>query len=243
MDIGLHTTLLDSNSIPDPEVIALAERITPLQSKEFGRVWDLFNVRSKPFDTDTYQILSRAYTSPQVLLGTVATDGTEWDSTSATTGLQINSGYTDRLTVGDILLVDNEIVVVSAVTRGSNTIDVYERGAGDTDGATHATAAVAKIIGNAHLEGVVDPDSMAETTGLLTNYCQIVEEVVDLSKEDSDQARKVGMTEDVLKAEALERVMRDLARSAIYGHARAGTSSIPAMTRGLVSHLNDVFRL
>jgi hypothetical protein len=81
---------------------------------------------------------------------------------------------------------------------------------------------------------------MAETTGSVTNYCQIVEEMIDLSKEDTDQARKFGMTADVLKAEAMERVMRDLARSAIYGSARKGTASIPAMTRGLISYLVDV---
>lgn len=239
MDLGLHTTLKDSNSALDPEVIALAERVTPLQAKEFGRVWDLFTQRATPFQTDEYEILTRGYTAPEVTLGTVGSS-TDWDSVSDTTALPITSGTIDRITIGDILLVDSEIVVVSAVDRTGNTIDVYERGAGDTSGATHSSAATAKIIGNANIEGTADVTAMAEQTAKLTNYCQIVEEVVDLSKEDTDQARKVGMTEDVLKAEAMERVMRKLARTAIYGTARAGTASIPAMTRGLLSHLNDV---
>lgn len=237
-DLGLHTTLKDSNSILDPEVVAISERISPLQAKEFGRVWDLFTVKDAPFITDEYEVLTRGYTSPVVTLGTVGS-GTDWDSASDTTALPITAGTIDRLTVGDILLVDSEIVVVKSVDRTGNTIDVYERGAGDTSGATH-TAVTAKIIGNAHLEGVVDPEAMAETTEKVTNYLQLVEELIDLSKEDSDQARKTGRTEDALKAEAMERVMRDLARTAIYGVARAGTASIPAMTRGLISHLYDV---
>jgi hypothetical protein len=239
MKLGLHTTLDDANSILDPEVIAVAERITPLQSPEFGRVWDLFTVRAEPFKTDEYEILTRAYTAPEIILGTISA-GNDWDSVSDTTALPVTVGTIDRITIGDILLVDSEIVVVKAVDRTGNTIDVYERGAGDTNGATHTSATVAKVIGNTHEEGKVQGEAMAEDTGKLTNYCQLVEEVIDLSKANTDQARKVGRTEDVLKAEAMERITRDLARSAIYGVARVNTSTIPAMSRGLLSHLNDV---
>jgi hypothetical protein len=239
MDLGLHTTLSDTESILDPEVIAVAERITPLQAAEFGKVWDLFSTRESGFKTEKYEVLTRNYTAPQVTLGTVGS-GTDWDSTSDTTALPITSGTIDRITVGDILLVDDEIVVVSAVNRGGNTIDVYERGAGDTTGATHTSATVCKVIGSAHVEGTANAEAMAETTGKVTNYCQLFEETIDLSKADSDQSRKTGRTEPTLKAEAMERVMQDLARTAIYGHGREATASIPGMTRGLISYLNDV---
>lgn len=236
----MHTTLTDSESILDPEVIAIADRITPLQAKEFGKVWDLFTTRGKAFETDEYEILTREYTAPEVSTGAITEDGTEWNSASDITALEITSATIDRITVGDILLVESEIVVVSSVDRSGNTIDVYERGAGDTTGAAHTGTLTLKIIGNAHREGYVDATAMAEQTGKLTNYCQLVEEMVDLSKADSDQARKTGRTEDALKMEAMERVMRDLARSAVYGTARVGTASIPAMTRGFLSHLDDV---
>lgn len=240
MDLGLHTTQDDSNAILDPEVVALAERITPLQAAEFGKVWDLFATREQPFLTEEFEVLTRDYTAPQVILGTVGGGATDWNSASDTTALPITSGTIDRITIGDILLVDDEIVVVSAVDRSGNTIDVYERGAGDTSGATHLTSAVAKIIGNTHVEGTANAEAMAESTGKVTNYCQLVEETIDLSKADSDQARKTGRTEPVLKQEAVERIMRDLARASIYGTARAATATIPAMTRGLLSHLNDI---
>lgn len=239
MDIGLHTTLLDTNSIADPEVIAFTEQINPLMGKEFGKVWDLFTTRPAPLETDTFEILSRNYTAPEVVLGTVGSSN-DWDSVSDATALPITSGTIDRITVGDILLVDSEIVVVKSVDRNANTIDVYERGAGDTSGATHTTSTVAQIIGSAHIEGTVNLDALAEQTATLTNYAQIVLESIDLSKEDTDQARKIGQTAEVLKREAMERVMRKLARTAIHGTARVGTASIPATTRGLISHLNDV---
>lgn len=240
MDLGLHTTLKDSESILDPEVIAIAERVTKLKAPEFGQVWNLFQTRSAPFQTDEYEILTRNYTVKEISC-TASGASADWDTNSDTTALPVSSGTIDRITVGDILLVEDEIVVVKSVDRSGNTIDVYERGAGDTTAAAHGTSALTvKIIGSAHREGFVDGEAMAETTSKLTNYCQLVEEIVDLSKADTDQARKFGRTEDVLKMEAMERVEEDLARSAIYGTARAGTSTIPAMTRGMLSHLNDV---
>lgn len=240
MDIGLHTTLKDSNSAQTPQVLAIAASITPLMAKEFGRVWDSFTTRPTPYQTDEYEILTRNYTVPEVVV-TASGSGSDWDTTTDTTDLPVSSATIDRITVGDILLVENEIVVVKSVNRSTNTIDVYERGAGDTEAAAHGTSAItAKIIGSAHEEGKTDGEALAETTNKLTNYCQLVEEVIDLTKEDSDQARKIGITADVLRQEAMERVMRKLARTAIYGVARQGTASIPAMTRGLLSHLNDV---
>lgn len=239
MDLGLHGTLTDSNSTLDPEVVSVAKRLTPNQAKEFGKAWDLFQTRATPFKTDTYDVLTRGYTSPVVTLGTIGS-GTDWNSTSDTTALPITSGTISRLTVGDALLVEDEIVVVKSVDRSGNTIDVYERGTGDTAGAAHTGTLTALIIDNVHLEGTVDAEAMAEQTDKLTGYMKIILESVDLSKEDSDQARKTGTTAETLKGEAMARVMRDLARGAIYGVARANTASIPGMARGVLSHLRDV---
>jgi hypothetical protein len=237
MDLGLHTTLEDANSKLDPEVVAIAARLNPTFAKEFGKVWDLFSVRPTPFSTDEIEVLSRQYTAPDVSI-TAGGSNTDWDNASDTTALPVSAGTISRLTIGDILLVEDEIVVVKSVDRSGNTIDVYERGAGETDGARHGTAALtAKIIGNAHEEGKVDPEAMAEGTDKFTNYLQLVEEVIDLSYADSEQARKVGKTADVLKREALDRVMRDLARTSIFGTARAPAAGHAAQTRGLIGWL------
>lgn len=240
MDLGLHIISDDTNSVLDPEVIAIADRITPAQSQEFGKVWDLFITRETPFLTEQYDVLTRNYTAPEVSTGAITVDGTEWNSASDTTALEITSATIDRITIGDILLVESEVVVVSSVDRSGNTIDVYERGAGDSTGVAHTGTITAKIIGSAHVEGTANATAMAETTGKVSNFTQLFEEVIDLSKANSDQARKTGRTEPILKGEAMERVMQDLARTAIFGEARAATATIPAMTRGLISYLTNV---
>lgn len=237
MDLGMHTTLADSNSKLDPEVIAIASKITPLMANEFGRVWDLFSNRAVPFITDEFEVLVRNYTQPQVIV-TASGAGADWDTNNDITALPVDPTYIDRITVGDVLLVQNEIVVVKAVDRTGNTIDVYERGAGESSPVAHGVGAItAKVVGNAHEEGKVDAEAMAEGTAKFTNYTQLVEEVIDLSKADTDQARKTGRTVDTLREEAIERIMRDLARTAIYGVAVAPASGKPSMTRGLLQWL------
>ena len=244
LDLGLHTTLDDTVSKLDPEIIAISERITPLLSSEKGKVWELFKTRAKPFETDEYEVYVRNYTAPTVVDGTSGA-GLLWDSASATADLPVSSATIDRITIGDVLLFDDEIVVVSAIDRGANTVDVYERGAGETSGAQHysgsgGSGSTIKVIGNAHREGRVDGEAMAEQTSKVTNYTQLVEEIVDLSHADTDQARKVGRTEPILKAEAMHRVVEDLYLSSIFGTARAPTASIPQMTRGLLGYMRDV---
>jgi len=237
MDLGMHTTLADANSKLDPEVIAIADNISPLMAKEFGKAWDLFKNRNTPFITDEFEVLVRNYTIPEVSV-TASGGGADWDTNNDTTGLPVSASYIDRITVGDVLKVENEIVVVKAVDRTGNTIDVYERGAGESNPVAHGVGAIiAKVVGNAHEEGKVDGEAMAEGTTKFTNYTQLVEEIIDLSKADADQARKTGRTADTLRAEAIERVMRDLARTAIYGVGRAPASGQPSMTRGLLQWL------
>ena len=233
----MHTTLEDANSKLDPEVIAIADKITPLLSNEFGRVWDLFNNRAVPFITDEFEVLVRNYTQPQIV-AIASGAGADWDTNNDTTALPVDASYIDRITVGDVLLVESEIVVVKSVDRTGNTIDVYERGAGESSAVAHGVASLTiKVVGNAHEEGKVDAEAMAEGTTKFTNYTQLVEEIIDLSKADTDQARKTGMTEDTLREEAIERVMRDLARTAIYGVSRVPASGQPSMTRGLLQWL------
>ncbi len=237
MNLGMHTTLTDANSKLDPEVIAIADSISPLMANEFGKVWDLFNNRPTPFITDEFEVLVRNYTTPEIEV-TASGVGADWDTDNDTTALPVSANYIDRVTIGDVIKVGSEIVVIKAVDRTGNTIDVYERGAGESTAVAHGVLAItAKVVGNAHEEGKVNAEAMAEGTTKFTNYTQLVEEVIDLSKADTDQARKVGLTADILRTEAVDRVMRDLARSAIEGVSRAPASGQPSMTRGLLRWL------
>lgn len=237
MDIGLHYTLDDTVSKLDPEILAIAKRVNPQDANEFGRVWELFGTRATPIQTDEFEILKRQYTKPNITV-TASGAGADWDTVGDITALPVTANDAKILTVGDMLLVNDEIVVVKSVNRTANTIDLFERGAGETTAAAHGTAAVAvQIVGNANIEGTVDVEAMTEETDLYTNYCQLIEEKIDLTKADSDQARKTGQTVATYEDEAMIRAKRDMARTAIYGTAGAGSKTVPAMTRGMLGWL------
>jgi len=238
MDLGLHYTLDDANSILDPEVLAIEKRLTPEDSDEFGKVWELFGARSRPITTDDFEILKRQYTKPQFTV-TRGGAGTDWDTNNDTTALPVGASDIVKITVGDVLLIEGtgEIVVVKSLDRTGNTIDVYERGAGETSGTATGASSTVKVIGNANIEGTVNIEAFAEGTDVYTNYCQLVEEKIELTKEDLDQLRKTGRTIDDLQDEAMRRVKQDLARTAIFGVAVQGSKSKPGMTRGLLTWL------
>lgn len=238
MELGLHYTLDDANSKADPEILAISKRITPHDSNDFGRVWELFGARAAAITTDEFEILKRQYTKPNITV-TAGGAGLDWDNAADITALPVTAADAAIITKGDVLLVDDEIVVIKSVDRGANTIDVFERGAGETTAAVHGVGAVdVLIIGNANIEGTVDVEAMVEETDVYTNYCQLVEEKIDLTKADSDQARKTNQTVETYENEAMLRVKRKLARSSIHGTARVGSKTIAAMTRGLLGWLN-----
>lgn len=240
MNIGLHYTLDDANSIMDPEILAIEKRTTPLDAPEFGKVWELFGQRSRPITTDEFEILKRQYTKPEFTV-TRGGGGTDWDTNSDTTALPVGASDLLKITIGDVLLIvpTGEIVVVKAVDRSGNTIDVFERGAGESAATAIGASAVAvQVVGNANIEGTVNVEALNEETSIYTNYCQLIEEKIDLTKEDFDQMRKTGKTADDLRTEAMRRVKQKLARTAIQGVARVATKTIPGMTRGLLTWLN-----
>jgi len=237
MDIGLHYTLDDANSKLDPEVIAIAKRITDQDAIEFGRVWELFGQRSRPLTTDEFEILKRQYTKPTITV-TASGAAADWDTAADITALPVPASDIAKITVGDVLQVGDEIVVVKSLNRTANTIDLYERGAGESTAVAHGVGAVTvRVVGNANIEGTVAVEALAELTTIYTNYCQLVEEKIDLTKADEDQMRKTGATFDDLRDEAMLRVKKKLARTAIDGVSRAPSKTIPGMTRGLLQWL------
>ena len=238
MNIGTHYTLDDTNSIQDPEVLAIDKRLTPEDSLEFGKVWELFGQRAQPITTDEVEILKRTYTKPEFTL-TRGGAGTDWDTNNDITALPVGASDITKITYGDVLLIEStgEIVVVKEIDRTGNTIDVFERGAGESSATAMGASSVARIVGNANIEGTVDVEALAEETSVYTNYCQLIEEKIDLTKEDDDQLRKTGRTIDDLNDEAMRRVKQKLARTAIHGVAVAPTKSKPGMTRGLLNWL------
>lgn len=237
MDVGLHWHLDDSNSITDPVILGMAKTIE-LGAWE-GKIWNMLNAPQEQVNDYRYELYDRSRTG---LTGTIGDgSGTGWTD-SATTDLPLPSATIGILTVGDVVLVEDEQVVVKSVDRTANTIDVWKRGYGSTTAAAHADTTACEIIGKAtHDVDLKNVESFAEQTGKYTNYVQTIVETIDMTFTDEIQARKEFQQRPQLIEEALDRIFRRLSKSCILARQEVGTKSpqVPQSTAGILHQLSD----
>lgn len=235
MDVGLHTEFDDSTSIIDPEVLAFAEDI---QLGRFeGAIYNRLSAPPKAVSQDKFEVGSRTRTALSGVIGDGA--GTGWNN-SATTGLAMLAAQIAVITVGMVLKVEDEVVVVSDVDRSGNTIDVFERGAGSTSAATHADTTAFTVIGHAPRDvDVKNVEHLAETTEKYENYCQLVFVPIEQTFTDRTEARKYYENNPQLKKEALDKVFRLLSQTTVNGVKVQGSSTKAHMTGGLLDQLSD----
>jgi hypothetical protein len=163
----------------------------------------------------------------EITSGTSGT-GALWDSASATEGLPINSAHTAKLREGDIFLLGDglEQVIVKSVDTAANTVDVYARGHGSTDGAAQGeTAFTIKIIGNAQIEDDDPIDAYFQGFTAGYNYTQIFEDVADQSGTIRRSRVSGGDTLDTAIMVKLKELMRQLNRACIYGVRNLDTAN------------------
>ena len=138
-NFGTHTMFDDPVTFGDP-VIAVAAKVIQLPANK-GAFYQAMGAPRVGINTRSFEIYSRSKTAHA---GTAGTGG--WDN-SATTSLPVNSEVVKGLTIGHVLEVESEQVIVKAVNRLANTIDVYVRGAGGTTTAAYAESVDFKVIG------------------------------------------------------------------------------------------------
>jgi len=237
-DIGTITEFDDASSIMDPEVVTNATAV-PLAANQ-AVFWNLLGAPNEALSNKRFEIYGRNLTSLAGVIGDGI--GTGWVNGSTTTALPMTAAAVNVLTVGSVLLVADEIVVVKSVDRAAFTIDVFERGAGSTTGAAHVDTTAFEVIGSAGNDtDLKNVESLAEKTHKYTNYIQTVFETIDYTKMENDLGRK-GLTDNqimLLKQEALNRAAVKLARMALKGVKVEGDSSKPYMTAGLYEQLLD----
>jgi hypothetical protein len=159
--------------------------------------------------------------------------GAGWTG-AATTGLGIDSVLATLINVGDVLRVQDEYVVVKAVDRTAEEIDVYGLGFGGTTPAAHAATTPIYIVGNANVEGTVDGDSIVEDNILRENYSQLIEEPVELSVTASLQLYEdVEAKMDEMREKAMRRALIKMNKTALFGVADAGSKTTPRGAGGL----------
>lgn len=236
MDIGLHTQYDDPNTILDPLILGMAKEIE-LGAWE-GTIWNRLGAPKQAITQEKFEIYDRSRTALTGVIGNGA--GTGWADGSDTTDLPMTEAAVGILTVGDVMQVEDEIVIVSSVDRSAFTIDVFARGHGSTTGASHADTTAFTVIGKAINDSdLKNMESFAELSGLYTNYVQLVAETIDMSFTDETEARKAFELKPQLIEEAMDRIFRKLAKSCIKGVQYVGTKTYPATTAGILEQLSN----
>ena len=233
---GVHTMFDDSVTIADPTILAAAKAINLARNK--GAFYQAMGAPAVAINTVDFEVYSRSKTARA---GTVGAGG--WDD-SATADLPVDSTSIKGLTIGHVLDVAGEQVIVSAVDRSANTIDVYARGAGGTTAAAHLAAVAFKVVGFAGKDSTLkNVESVSESTSAYKNYLQTVFETLDWEFRGA-QLRRQGLSDanivTVLTQEASYRVAEMLASMAIVGKKQLGSKTgSPYMSAGLLAQLAD----
>lgn len=236
MDVGRHWHLDDTKTIVEPQILGMAKEIN-LGAWE-GVIWNMLNPPEQEVDNFKFDIFDRSRSGLSGTIGNGA--GTGWADAVATADLPMTAAAVGVLTVGDILEVGSEQVIVKAIDRSAYTIDVFGRGHGGTTAASHADTTAFTVIGKAINDtDAKDVESLAERSGIYTNYTQTVFETIDQTFTDELQARKAFEQNPQLLIEAGDRLFRRLSKGCIKGRKSLGTKTVPQTTAGLIQQIAE----
>lgn len=235
-EFGTHTEFDDEVSFGDP-VVAVAARAIDLP-KNKGAFFQAMGAPTLGIDTKSFEVFSRSKTARE---GTVG--GAGWDIDDVV-GLDVDSTSVKGLTIGHVVKVENEVVIIKAVNRAGNTVDIYARGAGGTTAATHASGVSFKVVGFAGKDSTLkDVESVFESTGKYTNHIQTVFETLDyeyMGEILRTKGLEGGRILSILTKEAAFRVAEMLAPMSVLGEKQLGVKGgTPYMSAGLLSQLGD----
>ena len=239
MDVGLHWHLDDPTSIINPTILGMAAEIN-LGAWE-GVIYNRLSAPPVKVNDYRFEIYDRSRT---LLTGVVGNGGgTGWVNGVATTALPMTATAVGMLTVGDVLEIKEtspEQVVVKAVDRAGNTIDVWERGRGGSTAAAHADTTAFTVIGKAVNDSdLKNVEAFAEQSGKYTNYTQTFVELINQTYTDTISARKDFEENPQLIKEAMDRMFRKLVKTTIKGRQAVGTKTSPQTTSGILHQLSN----
>ncbi|MEJ2512610.1 MAG: DUF5309 family protein [Anaerolineales bacterium] len=164
-------------------------------------------------------------------------DAAGWDN-SSTTGLAVDDA--SKFQDGHIILVENEKLVVKDVDTANDTIDVYSRGFGGTNPATHADDTVIYIVGMARLEGDdADYGAITDVTAPY-NYTSIFQKAIKVSG-TMQAITQYGVDDEFMYQanKAVPHLLRLVERMAFYGERVEGSATGPRSAGGLDTFITD----
>jgi hypothetical protein len=159
--------------------------------------------------------------------------------TNALTDTQFVVLNASRFRVGDQIKVDvsKEVMLVTAVDTGTNTLTVV-RGYGGTTAEALANNQVLQILGNAALEGDSADAARFNARSRKVNYTQIFASTVEVSGSEL-AVKQVGVADeaDYQKQQRLRELLRDLENCVINGRAPAanpeGSTTVRRTMKGI----------
>ena len=239
-EFGQFNEFSDPVAVNNPVIFAVAKAIN--LGPWTGAFYQACAAPSMTIDSKEFEIYNRSETSRDGTIGVAVSGGTAWDADD-TSDLPMSSNAVKGLTVGHVLQVGDEVVVVKSVNRTANTIDVLSRGDAGTTAAIHLDNATYKVIGFAGRdEDLKNVEAVNETTAKYTNYIQTVFEAIDWTKHAELLTKGLSEQEAsiMLVREAEIRVAKLLATMAINGRKFKQTSSTTRwMSAGLLQQLQD----
>jgi hypothetical protein len=137
-NFGQFNEFSDDVTFADPIVMAVAKAIE--LGPFTGKFYEAMGAPAATIQTKEFKIYNRTVTSRNG-----ATDAA-WNGT-ATTGLGIADDALKGLTIGHVLDIGGEVVVIKEIDRNAGTISVHERGAGGTTAAAHDSGTTFDVIG------------------------------------------------------------------------------------------------
>jgi hypothetical protein len=164
-------------------------------------------------------------------------DAAGWDN-SSTTGLAVDDA--SKFQDGHIILVEDEKLVVKDVDTANDTIDVYGRGFGGTNPATHADDTVIYIVGMARLEGDdADYGAITDVTAPY-NYTSIFQKAIKVSG-TMQAITQYGVDDEFMYQanKAVPHLLRLVERMAFYGERVEGSATGPRSAGGLDTFITD----
>ena len=164
-------------------------------------------------------------------------DGSGWDN-SSTTSLAVDDA--SKFQDGHVILVEDEKMVVKAVDTANDTVDVYGRGFGGTNPATHADDTVITIVGMARLEGDdADYGALTDITAPY-NYTSIFQKAIKVSG-TMQAITQYGVDDEFMYQanKAVPHLLRLVERMAFYGERVEGSATGPRSAGGLGTFITD----
>jgi len=234
-EFGQFDYFSDPVTIKDPVIMAVARAIQP--GPFCGIFFQAMAAPDVALTTKEFDIYSRSDNLRDGVIG-----ASSWDNDD-TTGLSVSASAAKSLTVGHVMKIENEYVIVKSVDRENNTIAVWARGAGGTTAAAHDAATPFKVVSYAGADiDLKNVTGVYNTTSVYHNYIHTVFEVMDWTK----HAELVGKglspenATALVYAETMTNLSRILARSAIYGRKqKANNAAERWMSAGLLQQLTD----